>query len=207
MQAPEMRTMSVLVLRVIHILHPFLKLTVFADFVRGDLLPKAGKSSGEFSVLFENTSSFNCVGQQVANNLMIHRGSHNHTALFGGIGRSTDQLAGLRIFNQVIREEQACVLHGGIGACAEEILIAGEKIMFPQMLAQPRASRHPGAMSGRVDRRGAAPEIGIMMEHPAMGTVVGLGSLAAALCAFLNEFKKRVGAFREVGNLRWPVVP
>jgi len=124
---------------------------------------------------------------------MIHRRADAERALFRRERRRADQPAGLGIFHEKIHEEKRRLLHGGISA-GEKYFVASEKIMLPQMLAEPRAAGRPDAVNV-VDGRSAAPEVGVVMHHPAATTVLLLGGARAADRQIVNHVEQRLVTF------------
>ena len=57
--------------------------------------------------------------------------------------------------------------------------VAGELVMFPEILAKPRAAHRPHADIAAVNRRGRAPQIGVVMRHPAARAIHDLGRARA----------------------------
>ena len=89
---------------------------------------------------------------------------------------------------------------------SEKIFVAAEGVMFPQMLAEPSAADGPHAIFGRVHRRRAAPEIGVVMDHPAAAVVIGLGGLRAGLGEVLDQPEQGLVAFGQIADLGGPVI-
>ena len=97
-------------------------------------------------------------------------------------------------------------MHERIPARGEKFFVAGEKIMFPQMLAEPRATADPDAVVAGVDGRGAAPEVGVVVQHPAARAVMRLGGLRAGHGAIGNHVEERCGAFGKIRHFGGPVI-
>jgi hypothetical protein len=100
--------------------------------------------------------------------------------MFGRNGERRHQPVVFGIFDQQFLQKLGGSLHHRV-ILPEKISVAGERKVFPQVLAQPRAAGGPHAVSGGVHRRRAAPEIGVVMDHPAAAVVVSLGSPGASL--------------------------
>ena len=79
---------------------------------------------------------------------MVHRGPHDQAALLGRIRRAGDEPAlSLRgSFDEVIDEEQGRRLHDRIGPPGEELAVAAELVVPPEVLAQPGAAGRPDAV-------------------------------------------------------------
>ena len=78
--------------------------------------------------------------------------------------------------------------------------------MLPDVLAQPHAAHRPHAVAGGIDGRRAAPEVGVVVGHPAGGSVVQFRRFGAVLGQVFDQVEERSRAFGEVGDLGGPVV-
>src|SRR4029078_10140663 len=110
---------------------------------RRKLSAKVDQSFSEFLVRAENSCRINGVGEQLPDELLVHRRANDEErpagrGLFRRMRRVGDKEPGHRIFDEKIREEQRRGFHGGISAAPEKTLVAGEEVMFPKMMAQPR---------------------------------------------------------------------
>ena len=77
--------------------------------------------------------------------------------------------------------------------------------MFPKVAAEPRAARGPDAID-IIDGGGAAPDVGVVVKHPAVGMIQVAGRASAADGQVLNHAKKREAAFAEICDLGGPVI-
>ena len=59
------------------------------------------------------------------------------------------------------------LLHDRVGPLAQELPVAGEQVMLPEVVAEPGAAGGPDAVIRGVDGRRAAPEVGVVVQHPA----------------------------------------
>ena len=73
----------------------------------------------------------------------------------------------------------------------QELLVAGEEVLFPEMEAEPWRAGDPDAVVGAVDGRGAAPEIEVVVEAPAARAVVLLGGGDAGFTEFFEGLEER----------------
>ena len=78
--------------------------------------------------------------------------------------------------------------------------------MLPKMAAEPGGSHRPEPRRCTVYGTRDAPLVGIVMEHPAVGTVHVAGGLTARLGHFADKLEQRAIHLREVADLRGPVV-
>lgn len=73
------------------------------------------------------------------------------------------------------------------------------------MMAQPGSARNPNAVFGIVAGSGPTPEVGVVMQNPPTGVVVGLGRLPTADGTVINQGEQGLVAFGKVADLRRPV--
>ena len=85
------------------------------------------------------------------------------------------------------------------------LAVEGERVLIPQMRAQPRRSAG-GSPYGAFPRSGEAPGIGDDMRHPTARVVILLGRLAPRLYQRGDELVQRLLQFRQVANQGGPVV-
>ena len=97
----------------------------------------------------------------------VHRGPHHEPALLRRVAGSGVEEAGLGIFHQRVDEEQRRALHQRIGGVAQELLVAGEQVVLPQVRGEPGAAGLPDAVIAGVDGRRAAPQVEVVVQHPA----------------------------------------
>src|SRR5438045_1026992 len=88
---------------------------------------------------------------------------------------------------------------------SEKVFVAGEQVMFPEMLAKPCAAGGPRAVY-IVDRGGAAPEVGVVMGDPAAAAVLSCRGACAADGEVIDQVKQRFMAFAQVARFRGPVI-
>src|SRR5882724_9062853 len=74
------------------------------------------------------------------------------------------------------------------------------------MMAEPGAAAYPDTVIGRVDGRGAAPEIGVVVQHPAGSTVMLAGGGLAGFGQFVDSFYQWRGAGGYIQYFRGPVI-
>ena len=88
----------------------------------------------------------------------------------------------------------------------QEIPVAGEGVMLPQVLAQPRTARGPEAPQRAVNGGGGPPQVGVVVADPPARAVVHPGSAAARLDQFSHHAQQGFVAFAEVGHFGGPIV-
>ena len=59
--------------------------------------------------------------------------------------------------------------------------VAGELVVFPEVLQEPRAAHRPQAPLRSVNRRGGAPQIRVVVDHPAARVIHDL-AVRAPVC-------------------------
>ncbi len=146
------------------------------------------------------------VGEQAADDLVVHRRAHHQPALLRRVRRPADQIAGERVFYQVIEEELRRPFHGRIGFFGQELLIAREQVLFPKVLAEPGPAGDPDAVVGGVDGGRAAPEVEVVVRDPTEGAVLLLGHRRAGMRQVGNRVVQRRLTFGQVRRQRRPVV-
>ena len=126
-------------------------------------------------------------------------------SVFRRDGRTRHEPFVRRLLDQRVEEKLRRAFHRGINLFQLR-RVAGEKIMVPQILAQPRAAPGPHAPIRAVNRPGRAPEVGVVMRHPAARAVLHLSRARAGLGHFQNHLRERFDAFAEVAGLGGPVI-
>ena len=104
-----------------------------------------------------------------------------------------------------VEEELRRAFHGRIDL-RQIFFVASKEVMFPQILAEPCAAQRPQAGIRPVNRRGRAPQVGVVVSHPAAGVVIHLGRAGAGLRQVHDHRGQRRDAFGKVRNLRGPVI-
>jgi len=104
-----------------------------------------------------------------------------------------------------VEEELRRTLHGRINFF-QKLFVAGELIMFPKVLQEPCAAHRPQAPLRAVNRRGGAPQIRVVMGHPAARTVHHLRGVRAGLREVQHHGRERFNTFPQVARLGGPVI-
>src|SRR6185436_19816922 len=86
-----MRNVAVLIRLIVDVLQPFLQLPIAADFVRCDASTFFYECGAQVFVDAQNLARLDRVREQAANDLVIHRGTHDEPALFGAVAGAADQ--------------------------------------------------------------------------------------------------------------------
>ena len=137
---------------------------------------------------------------------MVHSGACDQSALLRRVGGRTDKPAGIWVFDEKVREEQGRFLHYRVCAAGEEFLVACEEVMLPEVSAQPGPAGDPYTVVGIIYGRCAAPEVGIMMEHPPPAAVVYFCCLLSGDNEVIEHIEQRFVTLREVAYLGGPVI-
>ena len=93
----------------------------------------------------------------------------------------------------------------------KELLVEGESIAFPQVLAEPSAgcipvSPHRVAVAAVSNSIGKAPDVAILVSHPTMCTIIFPCHAFAHLRQIFHPFQHRFVHFTQVGALHQPIV-
>ncbi len=137
--------------------------------------------------------------------LIVHRRADAERTLLRGDRGVGDQPAGSRIIGPRVIRRRASALQSRVTLSGQEVLVAGEEVVLPEVMAEPGAPGRPDAVDV-VDRRGRAPEVGVVVDHPAACAVLLLGGPGAADGQVVDQGEEGLVAFAEVGQLRRPVV-
>ena len=95
--------------------------------------------------------------------------------------------------------------HNRIGF-AQEVFIARELVMLPQMSAKPGAAHRPHSPVGAINGRGGPPCIGVVMSHPTACAPHHFGCFRAGLRDFAHHLQQRLVTLAQIGGFRRPVV-
>ena len=208
----EVGDVAVVALGGLHVpvLKPFLELAGFADLVRRQAVAGGGDSGAEVDVEAELSGSFDTSGEEIAQDLVIHRGAGGDgtaegVGVFGGVGRVGDEPALGRVFLEGGKEELGGAFEQGVGA-GEVVAVAGEAPGVVVLDGEPGAAEGPHAPEGAVDGGGAAPEVEVVVGDPAGGAIHLLGGAGSALGGFGDEAVEGLGALGEVAGEGRPVV-
>ncbi len=178
---------------------------MLADPVGRDLPADVRELPGEVLVDAEDLGGLDGVTQQGADELVVHRRPDAERVLLRGDRRVGDQPAGLRVLDQIIHEEQRRPFQRRVGATGQEVLVPGEQVVFPEVVTEPGPAGRPDAVDV-VDRRGAPPVVGVVVDHPPPGAVLLPGGPRAADGQVVDQVEQGLVALAEVRALRRPVV-
>jgi len=130
-QAEQVRDVAVLVVRVVLVFEPFLELFVLSDLIGRDTAAQLGQLSAKVWVHAERFGGFDAVGEQITDNLMVHRRTGDESAVFRRVGRRAYQPAGLWVLDEKIDEKHRRPFHYGVRLLFEKHFIAAEQVMLP----------------------------------------------------------------------------
>src|ERR1051325_11992609 len=85
--------------------------------------------------------------------------------------RTRDQPVVPRLRYECVEKKLRRALHYRIDT-REKLFVAGEFVVLPEMRAEPRAASGPEAPEWSIDRRRLSPQIGVVMTHPTVRTVL-----------------------------------
>jgi hypothetical protein len=111
--------------------------------------------------------------------------------VLGRDGWRSDQVT-LFVFHKNIlgQEELGRSLHDGIGL-PEELNVTRVEVVLPEVLAEPGATGWPHAPLSTIDRRGPAPDVRVVMRHPAVGPVMYLCGLTSRRLQLADHAQQR----------------
>ena len=81
--------------------------------------------------------------------------------------------------SEIVEQKESVLAQSRIGAFAEEGDVASVVVVVPEMEREPRGAHGPDASAERVDGRGVAPDIGVVVNNKAAGFVVVLCGASA----------------------------
>ena len=119
--------------------------------------------------------------------------------------RAGDEPVMRGFLDERVEEELRGTFHGRIDFC-QIFFVDGEEIMFPQILAEPRAAHRPHAGVRPVNRCGRAPQIRVVMDDPAVCVVVDFGRAGAGVRQIHDHRRQRLDAFGKIGHFGGPVI-
>ena len=83
----------------------------------------------------------------------------------------------------------AGAFHEGVGAVGEELLVAGEGVVFPGVEGHPCGAHGPETLRA-IAGGGAEEDIGDMVRGPSGGTVLPLGGVGALHGEVVHEVEE-----------------
>src|SRR4051812_36693941 len=95
------------------------------------------------------------------------------------------------VLDHDVEEELRRAFHHRVNL-AEVIFVTAVEITVEKMLAEPAAAAGPHAGPGTIDGAGDAPEVGVVVKHPAAGAVEGLRSERAGHAEILEHRDERL---------------
>ena len=105
----------------------------------------------------------------------------------------------------VVDEEVGSALHHRI-IVGEELLVAGEDIVLPEMCGEPGATRREHTPAGAVDGSGNAPEVGVVVGYPSVAAIHLLCGEGSGLAEVANHREQRLLRLGKISHERRPVV-
>ena len=119
--------------------------------------------------------------------------------------RRGDEPVVRRLLDERVEEELRRALQQRVDAL-QIGAIAGVLVAIPERQREPRAAGRPHAPLRSVDRCGGAPQIGVVMRHPAAGAVHLARRARAGHRQVRHHRRQRVHRLGQVGRERRPVV-
>jgi len=175
---------------------------------RGDLLPEGG-------VLAQDLRRAQECPEQLVEDLAVHGRRHadrRRRAVLEAVRqlgrqRRPREQAALVVLVQVVHEEGRALREQRVGPAAEELLVAAEAVVLPQMECEPRGAHgpHEGAV-GLADHRRVGEAVQVVVRHEAAAPVQSLRRRPAVGGHAVDEVEERLVALRKVADLGRPVV-
>ena len=107
--------------------------------------------------------------------------------------------------HQEVEQEERRLLHDRVGPPGQELPVAAEGVVLPQVLGQPGRPHGPDALHA-VGRGGPAPDVRQVVGHPAPGAVVDPGRLLPRGDQLGDVVEQGPVQLGQVGHLGRPVV-
>lgn len=195
--------------------------------MRGD---ESGSGVGDFldggRVFAEDFRGFQVVAKEIVEDLHVHgRSGADGGALegeaggfveersvaadgrevFGGGGGVGYEPLSVGVRDEEVEEEQDAPFDEGV-VLFEKGLVLGVLVVLPQVGGQPGSADGEGAPAWAVHGGGDSPEVGVLVEDPAVGSVVFFGDLRALVGELLDHGEEGLGELAEVGRVGGPVV-
>ena len=193
------------------VVEPLLELAGTTDAVRRKARQQSARLGDEFIVNAELGRGGKQRGDEVAHDLSVHRrtGAHGSAERVNVLGRERwighkPVRPGQR--HQNVEDEAGRASDERMEAAHQPLGTAAELGVVPELDAEPGAAGRPQAPLRAVDRPDRAPEIGVVVQHPAARPVVRRGHLGAGRAHLFDEADQRLHALAEVGGIGQPVV-
>ena len=168
--------MTMIILRIVSIHKPLLHLIVLSNL--------HGRQKGKCMrqrVLIQCVPAKHLGGKQcgvegIKGNLVVHRasgcdgGACTTITMFGRHRRHSDEPSILRMLHEMTHIEISRAFEHRI-ILAQEVLVASEEIVLPQMLRSPCASIGPHTVMCAIHWSGYSPKVGVVVSHPSLGTI------------------------------------
>ena len=98
------------------------------------------------------------------------------------------------IVDEIIKKELGGFLHQRICSFGEERTITRELVMIPKMQTQPGGAHGPDAGMDPVNRHSMSPQICVVVNDEAAGSVKVLRQPATVFAGVLNQVEQRLRA-------------
>ncbi len=170
--------------------------------------------AAELLVHAEQFAGLDAVREQLADDGDVHRRRRREEGelalaveipVLRGHREGRHQPMMLGILHHQFQQELGGPLHDGI-VLLEELPVACESVVLPQMQREPGASQGPHPEPGRIDRSRPSPQVDVVMRHPAVAAVVDSGRLGTGDGDVLDHVEQRLVALGQIADFRRPVV-
>ena len=225
-EAPERREVAVLRLEIVPVVDPFLQLSACSDLVGREPCARRAHLRNERRIGVEQRGRFVELRKQLADHLHVHRRTGGHRIggerdaahfieertvawprgiVLGGVGRRRDQPALRRMRHENVAQESRLIAQQRIDA-AQVGAVDRETIVFEEVGHEPGAADRPRPPRGAVHRRGRAPQVGVLVHHPATRAPVFASGLLSGHGHLAHQLLERPDHLRQVAGLGRPIV-
>ena len=207
----EMRDVTMLVVRIVYVLQPFLQLSILAHLHRRQLGDGLLECFLIGFVTTEDTGSLQHIVHHIEDNLVVHRAAcaeirfAAYATMLGTYRRNHHQITRVGMLYQEVEEEVGGTLHDGI-ILGKEQGIACELIVLPKVRGKPSATTGIHAPRSSIHGSGNTPEVGVVVSHPTTATIHHLRRLGARFAQVTNHREERLCSLAEVADLGGPIV-
>ena len=105
------------------------------------------------------------------------------------------------VIHQIVEKEFGGLFHDGIAPVRQELAVAAEGIVLPQMQAQPGCAHRPHARTDAIHRRGVSPGVGVVMGHEAVRAVHFFGGFPPHGLHVFDQLEQRLVHLCKIADL------
>ena len=184
---------------------PFHQAAVGTDLWRGQLGAGGADLGNHRIIKAEDFGGFERVGEDIPDDFLAHGGAHrelqhvllagnSETVFRGGVG-TAHKLAGLRVGDKIVEVKQGGLAQQRPCAFPEKLPVAGEAIVFHEMLAAPAGAMRPHAVLDNAENGGEKRGVGGVADGEGAGAEGIPGGLFTGWDECFDEIEKRFVTF------------